>query len=62
VKTVAQRNWDEKTLYKDHPVFGMGMSGRHRREWWNHKEDLDIEFYRHWLGVDSHILESEEGK
>jgi hypothetical protein len=40
----VKRNWDEKTLYSDHPVFGIGMSGWHKAEYWDHQEDMDTDF------------------
>jgi len=43
---MSKKAWDFKTLYKDHPIFGIGMSSWHTMEYWNHKEDWDIDFFK----------------
>uniref|UniRef100_A0A6M3LPJ2 Uncharacterized protein n=1 Tax=viral metagenome TaxID=1070528 RepID=A0A6M3LPJ2_9ZZZZ len=42
------KSWNRSTLYEDHPVFGIGMSGWHTYEYWKHREDYDIELAAKW--------------
>jgi len=47
--------WNEATLYQDSPFFGIGMSGWHRREWWEHREERDEDFG--WSAANLYLLE-----
>ena len=38
--------WDAQTLYENHCIFGIGMSGWKQQDWWEHKEDQDIELFK----------------
>jgi len=51
------KHWDKKTLYEDHPIFGIGMSSWHTMEYWNHRENLDITYYKKWDMQDLYLLE-----
>ena len=35
--------WDAQTLYENHCIFGIGMSGWRQRDWWEYMEDKDIQ-------------------
>ena len=53
----AMSCWDENTLYEEHSIFGVGMSGWSRMGYWKHREQLDIDLFRQWDMTDLYILE-----
>jgi len=50
--------WDKKTLYQDHPIFGVGMSGNRRLDIFEDREEYGPRnVYTYPLADYSHAIE-----